>query len=95
MTPSTTYSCKLSAAFDWSLSTSSGKETTSQQAYLFSTLHLKKVNNVESQYPFSVVDTRLKIKGTGRVMRLRYESEEGKDFQLVGHTTPFTAETEG
>lgn len=35
-------------------------------------------------YPDSVITTRLKIRGHGRSMRIRYESEEGKDFMLLG-----------
>lgn len=35
-------------------------------------------------YPESVVTTRLKVRGTGRSMRIRYESEQGKDFILLG-----------
>ena len=49
----------------------------------------------EDAYPFKIVDTRLKVRGSGRVMSLRYESETGKDFELTGHSTPFTVETEG
>ncbi len=35
-------------------------------------------------YPESVVTTRLKMRGRGRSMRLRFESEQGKDFVLLG-----------
>ena len=35
-------------------------------------------------YPEDVVTTRLKIRGNGRSMRIKYESEAGKDFVLLG-----------
>lgn len=35
-------------------------------------------------YPEDVITTRLKIRGHGRSMRIRYESEQGKDFILLG-----------
>jgi len=35
-------------------------------------------------YPENVVTTRLKMRGRGRSMRLRFESEQGKDFVLLG-----------
>ena len=35
-------------------------------------------------YPENVVTTRLKMRGHGRSMRLRFESEQGKDFVLLG-----------
>lgn len=33
----------------------------------------------------SVITSRLKMRGRGRSMRVRYESEQGKDFILLGH----------
>jgi hypothetical protein len=95
MTPSDTYSALLSAQFDWGVGAISGKNSRTQQSFKYNTNYLQKVNLVESSYPFEVIDTRLKVRGTGRVMKLRYESEEGKDFQLIGHVTPFSTETEG
>jgi hypothetical protein len=42
-------------------------------------------NNIsEYNYPEDVITTRVKIRGHGRSMRLRYESEQGKDFILLG-----------
>ena len=42
-------------------------------------------NNLnEYNYPEDVITSRVKVRGTGRSMRLRYESEQGKDFQLIG-----------
>jgi len=35
-------------------------------------------------YPDSIVVSRLKCRGTGRNMRLRFESSQGKDFVLLG-----------
>lgn len=35
-------------------------------------------------YPESVVTSRLKPRGRGRVMQIRWESEQGKDFHLLG-----------
>lgn len=35
-------------------------------------------------YPEDMITSRVKIRGHGRSMRLRYESEQGKDFILVG-----------
>lgn len=38
-------------------------------------------------YPSTIVATRLKLRGRGRVVSLRFESEEGKDFDLIGWET--------
>lgn len=35
-------------------------------------------------YPEDMITSRVKVRGHGRSMRLRYESEQGKDFILVG-----------
>lgn len=40
-----------------------------------------------------VVITRNKIRGKGRALSLRYESETGKDFDLLGWFLPFTGNT--
>jgi hypothetical protein len=42
-------------------------------------------NNLDVyDYPETVITTRLKIRGHGRSMRIKYESEQGKDFLLLG-----------
>ena len=42
-------------------------------------------NNLDLyDYPETVITTRLKIRGHGRSMRIKYESEQGKDFLLLG-----------
>jgi len=35
-------------------------------------------------YPENVVTSRVKVRGRGRSIRLKYESEQGKDFILLG-----------
>lgn len=92
---SDTYGCMLTAKFDFSNTGLSGKWSTPQEAYKLSTQRLASVGGAEVAYQFDVVDTRLKVRGTGRVVILRYVSEPGKDFQLIGRVTPFSAETEG
>jgi hypothetical protein len=53
---------------------------TKQQGYL-----PRPVNGHTLQdYQSGVVITRLKVRGRGKVMNLRFESQEGKDFQLLG-----------
>lgn len=38
----------------------------------------------EYDYPEDVITSRIKIRGRGRSLRLKYESEQGKDFVLLG-----------
>ena len=93
MTLSDTYSCMLTVKFDFAINNSAGKWSTPQETYKLSTRRL--VGTTEANYPFDVIDTRARARGTGRVVVMRYESSPGKDFELIGRVTPFTFETEG
>ena len=87
------YSCLLTVKFDYAIDNSAGKWSTPQETYKLSTKRLG--GGSEANYPFKVVDTRVRVRGTGRVAVMRYESFPGKDFEIIGRITPFTFETEG
>jgi len=93
MTLSDVYSCMLTVKFDFSVDNSTGKWSTPQETYKLSTIRLR--GRPENEYEYNVIDTRVRVRGTGRVAVSRYESSPGKDFQLIGRVTPFTFETEG
>lgn len=83
---STKFSALVSIIWDWSDNSVSGKTTTPQEAYKLSPTRLALVGGVEDDYPFDVVDTRLRMRGRGRTAVVRYESTTGKDFVLIGHS---------
>lgn len=59
--------------------------TTAQQVYRKKYPVVVDPNNLNVyDYPEDIITSRIKIRGRGRSMRLRYESEQGKDFILVG-----------
>lgn len=93
MTLSDIYSAMLTVKFDFAIDNNTGKFSTPQETYKLSTKRLKGGN--EAGYNYKVVDTRVRVRGTGKVVVMRYESSPGKDFQLIGRITPFTFETEG
>lgn len=95
MTPSVTYSCVLTAKFNFAIDNAAGKWSTPQETFKYRTLQFKKAGSVEAAYPFDVVDTKVKVSGAGKVVVMRYASTPGKDFELIGRVMPFTAETEG
>lgn len=95
MTLSDIYSCELTVKFDYATDVGTGKWTTPQEAYKLSTRRLAKAAVAEQLYPYKVIESRLKVRGAGKVMVMRYESTPGKDFQLIGRITPFTYNTEG
>lgn len=93
MTLSDVYSCMLTCKFDFCVDATQSKWSNPAETYKLSTRRLK--DRTEADYGFNVVDTRIRVKGTGKVVVMRYESTAGKDFELIGRVTPFTFETEG
>ena len=94
MKVSDVYSCELTMKFGWSTHDRSGKWTTPQETYKLRGSDLARAGNIESIYPFEVVDTRVRVKGSGKVFLMRYTSTPGKDFEMIGRVTPFTTDTE-
>jgi len=71
---------KVSAAWDFAEDFG-----TAQQVYrLKYPLFPDNSNLSDFNYPDDVITSRVKIRGHGRSMRLKYESEQGKDFLLLG-----------
>lgn len=93
MTLSDVYSCMLTAKYDFCIDSTQSKWSKPQETYKLSTKRL--VGRTEATYGFNVVETRVRVRGSGKVVVMRYESSPGKDFQLIGRITPFTFETEG
>lgn len=72
----------VSAYWDFSNSPSSA----SQQAYRYKQTPIVNPGDLtEFGYPDTVISSRLKLRGRGRSVRLRFESEQGKDFVLLGY----------
>lgn len=71
----------VSAYWDFSKKASASQ----QQAYRYKKTPVATNNPNDFGYPDTVIATRLKVRGTGRSMRLRFDSESGKDFHLIGY----------
>lgn len=69
-------SCYLQGLWDFSNSSDSGKWSTSQQIYN-SGIFNRAVNH-----------RRLKVRGKGKALQLKFTSEEGKPFNIVGWVMP-------
>lgn len=70
----------VSAAWDFDRDFPAG-----QQAYRLKYPVVVDEDNLDVyNYPESVITTRLKVRGHGRSMRVKFSSEEGKDFVLIG-----------
>ena len=81
-TPVRQSSMLVSAYWDFRKTVSS----TAQEAYRLKYVPVVDPSNLNSyNYPDEMVTTRLKLRGSGRSVRLRFESAQGKDFVLLGY----------
>lgn len=83
--------CTVVARWDWHNTAAGGRWSDAQRAYRYR----RPYNPVDVNDTFDtgeeIVYTKLKIRGKGRALTLRYESESQKDFQLLGYSVAFTA----
>jgi hypothetical protein len=75
-------SCILLAK--WDLSNDSSRWSNPSQIYRMVNPTVVDPNDLTFSYPYDTIVARTKIRGKGRVMRMRFESEQGKDFYLIG-----------
>jgi len=71
----------------WDLSSQSSRWSESMQVYRLVNYPIPDPGNLTFNYPYDTIVSRTKIRGKGRVLRLRFESEQGKDFYLLGWET--------
>lgn len=71
----------------WDLSIDSSRWSTPSQIYRMVNYPTVDVNNLTFSYPYDTIVARTKIRGKGRVLRMRFESETGKDLNLIGWET--------
>ena len=69
MKVSNTYSCLLTVKFDFAIDNSTGKWSTPQETYKYSTKRLGAL--AEEDYPYKVVDTRVRVRGSGKMLVMR------------------------
>jgi hypothetical protein len=75
-------SCTLTVK--WDLSGDSSRWSTPSQIYRAMNYTIVNPSNLTFAYPYDTIVCRTKIRGKGRVLRLKFESEQGKDFYLIG-----------
>ena len=74
-------SCLMSVSWNLNKNTSTPREI-----YKLKDVPIVNPNDLSSiNYPTDTVVTKSKVRGRGRVMKLRFESVSGKDFHLVGY----------
>jgi hypothetical protein len=71
----------------WDLSVDSSRWSTPSQLYRMVNYPTVDINDLTFSYPYDTIVARTKIRGKGRVLRMRFESETGKDLNLIGWET--------
>ena len=71
----------MSAQWDWTNDPSSGRWSRSSQVYRLPRLILLNPDHI---FAYDVIKTRNKIRGKGKAVSLKFESEPGKDLYLYG-----------
>lgn len=77
-------SCKVRALWDWSDSINSGRWTPEFQAYRYQRPWIPATGGSAYDYGQSVITTKSKLRGKGRVMSLYIKTEPQKDCRLLG-----------
>lgn len=82
--PSHQSSCLVQAQWDWANSVNSGRWSRAFQAYRYKRHFIPVDVSDTYDYGFETITTKNKIRGKGRVLSLKLESEEGKDCRILG-----------
>lgn len=84
----------VTAKWDWTYSSAPGRWSTPQQGIKFPLFFIPTDPNNPRDAGYGVLKSRLKIRGKGDSLVVRFESQEGKDFQLLGWSIPYTVEVD-
>lgn len=68
----------------WDLSGDNSRWSNPSEVYRIVNYPTADPDDLTFTYPYDTIVARTKIRGKGRVMRMRFESESGKDFYLIG-----------
>ena len=74
----------MRATWDWTSSADTNKWSRPQQIYRFRRPYVVDENTLEFDDGYPVVATKNRVRGHGQCVQLLFESEDGKDFDLVG-----------
>ena len=85
--------CYMQSKWEWSDHTNSGKFSPKVQVYRFVKTYAPS-SGTDFNNGFPVVVTKNKIRGTGKALRIRFESESRKDFDFLGWAIAFSGNTD-
>ena len=79
--------CLMRAKWHWADSDTSGRWSDQQQVYRLQRHYIPSGSGT-FDYGFEVVQTINQVRGKGRALSLRFDSQTGKDFHLLGWSIP-------
>lgn len=82
--------CTYQARWDFSDSSNSGRWTSKLPAYRFNRNYIPSGAGDTFDYGFDVITTKNKLRGHGRALSLYFESETGKDCEILGWAISYT-----
>jgi len=83
----------VTAKWEWTTRDSASRWSRPQQGIKPMRVHAPDIQSDPRNDGQAVRYSKLKVRGQGRALVIRYESEDGKDFQILGWSVPFTADT--
>lgn len=87
-------SCLFQVKWDWASSQVGNKYSTKVEAYRHVRLPMFDEDNLEFDTGFPIVISKNKVRGNGRAIQFRFESNGiGKDFDLLGWSVPYSGGT--
>jgi hypothetical protein len=84
-------SCLVQAQWNWADSANSGKWSNQFQAYRLLRNYIPTGAADSFDYGDAVIVTKNKLRGSGKCISLKIQSESGKDLQILGWGVPATA----
>jgi len=89
----TAHGVQVTAKWEWTTRESAGRWSNPQQGIKPKRVHGPTSSERPNDDGHGIRFSKLKIRGQGKSLSIRYESEDGKDFQILGWSIPFTAES--
>lgn len=84
LTPKNQSSCLVQTQWDWTNSNNSNRWSVPRQFYRLKRHYMPEDINDVYDAGFSVINTKDIIRGHGKSIRIKFETEENKDFQMHG-----------
>jgi hypothetical protein len=84
----------VTGKWSWTSASSTGQWSTPQQGIKPRRYHIPSSATDPRNSGYGVLKSRLKIRGKGESLTLRFESQTGKDFQLLGWVIPYEVEVD-